>query len=249
MKYTNKDYDITIIEIKEEDEIKSFLELDDKIINDIINNSDENNDYIDETLYIIQYPEGQLSVSYGILQNIFVDKKYNFNHKCCTRRGSSGSPILNLKNKIIGIHKEGTNKYNKGTFLNYPIKEFIKQNYINESENEIKNGKDNFSELFSELENGLMLECKLNQDLFYSKANKINWGNGGKRGGFEYMPPHGWIGIGLRVLGKYDNGNDDWLGNNGNKNEWAVAYQKVNGEYIKKILSNGFFFIRYALKI
>ena len=99
MKYTNKDYDITIIEIKEEDEIKSFLELDDKIINDIMNNRDENNDYIDETLYIIQYPEGQLSVSYGILQNIFVDKKYNFNHKCCTRRGSSGSPILNLKNK------------------------------------------------------------------------------------------------------------------------------------------------------
>ena len=95
------------------------MELDDKIINDIINNSDENNDYIDETLYIIQYPEGQLSVSYGILQNIFVDKKYNFNHKCCTRRGSSGSPILNLKNKIIGLYKEGTNKYNKGTFLNY----------------------------------------------------------------------------------------------------------------------------------
>ena len=230
-KYTNKDYDITIIEIKEKDEIK---------INDIINNNDENVDYIDETLYIIQYPEGQLSVSYGILQNIFVDKKYNFNHKCCTRRGSSGSPILNLKNKIIGIHKEGTNKYNKGTFLNYPIKEFIKQNYTNESKNKLKNDNDNFPELFSELEKGLMLECKLDQDLFYSKANKINWGNGGKRGGFEYNPPHGWIGIGLKVLGKYDNGNDDWLGNDGNKNEWAVAYRIVSGEYIKNILSDGF---------
>ena len=246
-KYTNKDYDITIIEIKEKDEIKSFLELDDKIINDIINNNDENDDYIDETLYIIQYPEGQLSVSYGILQNIFVDKKYNFNHKCCTRRGSSGSPILNLKNKIIGIHKEGTNKYNKGTFLNYPIKEFIKQNYTNESENKLKNDNDNFSELFSELEKGLMLECKLDQDLFYSKANKINWGNGGKRGGFEYNPPHGWIGIGLKVLGKYDGGNDDWLGNDGNKNEWAVAYYPIGGEYIKNILRDGFFVERMQI--
>ena len=41
MKYTNKEYDITIIEIKEEeDNINDFLELDDIIINDIIN--DEN---------------------------------------------------------------------------------------------------------------------------------------------------------------------------------------------------------------
>ena len=78
------------------------------------------------------------------------------------------------------------------------------------------------------------------KDLFYSKANKTNWGNEGKRGGFEYKPPHGWIGIGLKVLGKYDNGNDDWLGNDGNKNEWAVAYRIVSGEYIKNILSDGF---------
>ena len=54
------------------------------------------------------------------------DKEYNFNHKCCTKGGSSGSPILNMNNKLIGIHKEGIkNKYNKGLFLNYPIKEFI----------------------------------------------------------------------------------------------------------------------------
>ena len=33
IKYTNKDYDITIIEIKENDEIKDYLELDEKIIN------------------------------------------------------------------------------------------------------------------------------------------------------------------------------------------------------------------------
>ena len=35
MKYTNKEYDITIIEIKEKDEINNFLELDDKIMDDI----------------------------------------------------------------------------------------------------------------------------------------------------------------------------------------------------------------------
>ena len=55
------------------------------------------------------------------------EEQYQFIHKCSTKGGSSGSPILNLKNKLIGIHKEGKNKYNIGTFLNYPIKDFIEE--------------------------------------------------------------------------------------------------------------------------
>ena len=127
MKYTNEEYDITIIEIKPEDKINNYLELDDIIMNDILNNKNKVKEYISETIYIIQYPENKLSVSYGILDDIYEDKKYNFNHKCSTRGGASGSPILNMNNKVIGIHKEGNSKkqYNKGTFLNYPIKEFI----------------------------------------------------------------------------------------------------------------------------
>ena len=131
--YTNKSYDTTIIEIKEEDEIKKYLELDDKIINDIIYNDNKNFDYIDDEVYTIQYPNGKLSVSYGIIETIYDDKKYSFKHKCSTESGSSGAPILKIyNNKIIGIHKEGLQlsnyKTNLGTFLNYPIKEFIKIN-------------------------------------------------------------------------------------------------------------------------
>ena len=92
-----------------------------------INNRNKNDKYLDETIYIIQYPENKLSVSYGILNSIYIDKKYNFNHKCSTRGGSSGSPILNINNnKVIGVHSEGFSKFNKGIFLNEPIKEFIK---------------------------------------------------------------------------------------------------------------------------
>ena len=127
--YTNEKYDTTIIEIKEEDEIKNFMELDEKIIEDILDNNNNNPEYLDKTIYIIQYPEGELSVSYGVLDKITHDKVFNFHHKCSTRGGSSGSPILSINNnKIIGIHKKGGNKlYNKGTFLNYPIKEFIQK--------------------------------------------------------------------------------------------------------------------------
>ena len=139
MKYTDEEYDITIIEIKKEDNINNYLELDEIIINDIINNINKNKIYINETIYIIQYPENKLSVSYGIMTDICLDKKYNFNHKCGTKGGSSGSPILNINNKIIGIHKEGNyNNTNKGLFLNYPIKEFINEILLKKFNNKYK---------------------------------------------------------------------------------------------------------------
>ena len=136
MKYTNRVFDITIIEIKDEDKINNFLELDDIIIKDIIN--DENvskNTFIEETIYLIQYPEGKLSVSFGIIDKISENEWCEFAHKCSTIRGSAGSPILNARNnKIIGIHKQGSIKrnVNYGSFLNNAIKEFIQQNQNSE---------------------------------------------------------------------------------------------------------------------
>ena len=136
IKYTKEEYDITIIEIKEEDEINNFLELDENIINNIINNIDENVEYVDKTCYIMQYPEGELSLSCGIILSIYKDKKYKFKHLCSTKYGSSGSPILTLKNKVIGLHSDNAENFNKGTFLNEPIKDFIRQyNQKNDNNN------------------------------------------------------------------------------------------------------------------
>ena len=75
--YTNSEYDITMIELKNDDDIQNFLELDDYILNNILDNDNNNNSnhiYLKETLYILQYPEGKLSVSYGVLDNILEDK-------------------------------------------------------------------------------------------------------------------------------------------------------------------------------
>ena len=57
IKYTKKkeEYDITIIEIKEEDNINHYLELDDIIINDIVNNINKNKGYINETIYVMYF--------------------------------------------------------------------------------------------------------------------------------------------------------------------------------------------------
>ena len=127
MKYTNEDFDITIIQILEDiDNINNFLELDEQVISNIISDENNNKDYEDKTIYIIQYPGEGLSVSYGILTNIYEDKINKFNHTCCTNKGSSGSPIIGINNKIIGIHIGEINgkNYNFGSFLNLAIREF-----------------------------------------------------------------------------------------------------------------------------
>ena len=132
--YLSQKYDTTIIQIIPSiDKINNFLELEDNLFME-----KSENFYQNQSIYIMQYPRGQnVSVSYGVLNNI---SNYDIFHFCCTEVGSSGSPILSLLNKkVIGIHKGGLPnpklKFNMGTFLKFPIKEYI---------NNIKNKYNNF---------------------------------------------------------------------------------------------------------
>ena len=67
--------------------------------------------------------------SQGILNNINENKII---HKCNLDTGSSGSPILFVKNhKVIGVHYGGSmynNNFNFGTLLKKPLLEYIKEN-------------------------------------------------------------------------------------------------------------------------
>ena len=75
--FFNEKYDITFIEIKEEDQIKFFLELDDKLFLDKTEAIYEN-----KSIYIIQYPKGKNAVvSYGLLTGL---DNYEIKHKCST---------------------------------------------------------------------------------------------------------------------------------------------------------------------
>ena len=139
-KYTNKDYDITIIEIKKDilNNINAFLEIDEKIFQ-------ENSDKIfnKTTSYIIHYPNiKQAAVSYGLINRINNDCKF-LSHFCETKDGSSGSPIINLEsNKVIAVHIGASDKYNYniGTFLKHPINEYF--NLYNEDKNIAYNNKE-----------------------------------------------------------------------------------------------------------
>ena len=129
--------------------------------------NEEISDFYKKTIYTLHYPgEKGISVSYGILDEIFLDKKYEFKHFCTTDRGSSGSPILDIQeNKIIGVHKAAKgNAYNLGTFINCPVKEFIEENYID-------NKMIEFSKKFNLNIKSNITKLKLNRE----KAECINY--------------------------------------------------------------------------
>ena len=136
-RYTNEILDITIIELKDNDNINNFLDLDEKIKERINseNNEDEtqyNNLFMNQSIYILSYID-QIYSSYGLLTKISGD---TINHKCSTEEGASGSPILSLEsNSVIGVHRSGT-KYNLninyGTLILKSLIEFqqIKNNLL-----------------------------------------------------------------------------------------------------------------------
>ena len=130
-KYTNSLLDVTFIEIKlNEDDINenNIMEIDENFL------VKQKSNIEGKTIYILQYPKGDLSVSYGIINKI---KDRTIHHYCNTEKGSSGSPMLLLKNfKIIGIHygSSQNNDINYGTLIKYAIDEFnnnYNKNYIN----------------------------------------------------------------------------------------------------------------------
>lgn len=142
--YTNRELDATIIEIKEKkDQIEDFLELDDKIKSSLQMDENEISDYLtniysNKGIYTLNYQEGQnIFVSYGSPPQFSITK---IRHKCNTKEGSSGSPILLSKNqKVIGIHygHKENKQYNEGTLIIFPIINFyqkIKNNIINDKE-------------------------------------------------------------------------------------------------------------------
>ena len=126
IKYSNDEYDIAIIEIKEDiDGINNYLEIDDL-------QTQETKKYIKKSIYILQFFCENFYISYGIIDNIIKGKEYSFNLICSTIKGSIGSLILNFSNnKLIGINIDNKdNKYDtRGNFLGFAFKEFVDEKY------------------------------------------------------------------------------------------------------------------------
>ena len=142
---TNEFLDFTLIEIKQDKDnidITKFLEFDENVN---INKKFIKEFYEKNSVYLIHYPKDEnIFVSYGLLSEI---KEKEICHLCSTEKGSSGGPILSLKNyKVIGVHYGSETKLNVnlGTFMKYIIMElenYNKNDEINENINKIQNIK------------------------------------------------------------------------------------------------------------
>ena len=147
---TNKDLDITLIEIKDTEK-KYYKNKNNDVINLKILEVDQNYKKIDEhslnkpylnkPIYALHYPkDDKMAVSFGLIKSINKEKdkdKLKVQHSCCTEDGSSGAPILRLTNfEVVGIHygSSNNNDFNEGTFIKSIISELEKYEF-NRNEN------------------------------------------------------------------------------------------------------------------
>ena len=120
----------------------------------------------------------------------------------------------------------------RGSYCVQVIFESDKFNNLNidEFKSKFQNDKDfpelnNLKEIHSSY---LMSICKLNKNQLDSRGNRCDgWGINEKRGNMDYYPPIGWIGIGLNVLDRYDDGDNTWIDMYNLEGEWCVAYHGV----------------------
>ena len=101
------------------------------------------------------------------------------------------------------------------------ISDIIKEN-INQSQAFANNNNMTVDEVDPDFLNSFITDKTLFDGIGHNLIGI--WAQGEKRGGYDYIPPNGWIGFGLKVFGKYDNGNNDWLACNGREGEWPIAY-------------------------
>ena len=101
-----------------------------------------------------------------------------------------------------------------------------KNQFINKFKNDTEFKE--LSQLKDIHEDVIMGGVKLSRAQLDPRGNRNDgWGVGEKRGGKDYDPPIGFNGIGLKVMDKYDNGDNTWLGMNNVPGEWCVAYHGV----------------------
>lgn len=124
--FTNKNEDITIIEISQKDEINldSFMELDYNIFID-----KDSKLFIKNYIYLLGYGQNSnVGYSVGVIIN-YDNSRNQLEYLCSNDYGYSGGPIINLQNfKIIGVHNAlkfyNAQNIKRGILINKPIMNF-----------------------------------------------------------------------------------------------------------------------------
>ena len=186
-------------------------------LNEIENNFNLNSESGDEEAY---YKNDFNEIKKKLFYFINIISKENANYDKDELESISDSLIECLK----------IEKNNLFLLQNSQIDNFVKINNFNE----IPMKQMEIFPKFSEFKKLYLLKMKLlienyaiNKDCFDNRGNFLN-PNARKniyRGKEIYEPPYGWMGLGLNVLGKYQD--DIWLEDITDKSEWAIAYRGI----------------------
>ena len=152
-----EDLDSTIIEVLEMDNIEE-----DKYLFPDLNYKSGFDQYLETEIYTAGYPNekvyrGDKFISAGKIETIKNDD--DFLHNCSTKKGCSGSPLIDIKKKVIGIHfgYDKSRKKNLGKFIG-KILDRINLEKIEERKdilNTIKKEKINSSEIIDNSKSNL----------------------------------------------------------------------------------------------
>ena len=154
-------------------------------------------------------------------------------------KNTNDNPNNYVNNNYINIDN---NNQERDIQRELAVKDVSQETQIQEQNKANQMNQLNQNNNYEEIDPTFMESFISDKQLFDGNGHKIQekWAHGENRGGRVYNPPNGWIGFGLNVLGKYDNGNNDWLACNGRPGEWCVAYHgacvRNTSDEIKQII-------------
>ena len=205
--YTDINYDITIIQIKNKNIIS--LPIDKQALDN--NNNNINNIYKDKSVYLFDFSDDSKKIySVGLIQKI--DQNYAIESLCFNKRPSLGGPIVSCSNnQLIGIHRGSKNGLNwkNGTFIRGPIETFMpKNNTINmqqANQNMIsyQNQNQNQSQF---MHNNQQIQIMNNNINYMNNSNYMN-NNMNMIQQNQYMSPYPNINNMPNNMGYYNNNN------------------------------------------
>ena len=242
---------ILLKELKNIFEDKNFNLIKEKI--EIIDNNFYSDDDIEEEKSLFNYNKNKFK---DLISNE-IDKKFNElknnfyyviniipKHSIIFDQPNFQNTIINLFNEYLAIDKLNIflSFNNKSIFIDTFIRD---KNFVEMKPIEIKSYFSDFNALYNIkiiINNLLNEECNIGEEFFDYKGNFFvpNKEFNKIRGSEIYYPPYGWIGIGLKVVGKYDN--DSWLYENNELSKWAISYysfgENLNSDKLKTMIND-----------
>ena len=189
--------------------------------------------------------------NYQVNDNEFLEKKNMFYYviNLVSQRDNIIFNKRNIKTVFINQLKDILSINENNIFLSFNNKNYFINSYIKTKEfnsfslQMIKKYYPGFDQLYEfKIIFDNILKNKKYNDYLDCTGNTIcpNSSYNLMRGSEKYNPPYGWFGIGLNVMGKYEN--NDWLENKTDSSKWAIAYysvgQSCSSNKIKELINN-----------